>query len=85
MIGNTYNYEIEPKDFTYKGTRLDLIIDLQLHSQARISWTLFSENKKMRLDSGQLVMQGADYDAWGNDDNYVINWICDQLGLTLKK
>ena len=30
----------------------------------------------------QVTLAGEDYDNWGNNDDYVINYICTSLGLT---
>jgi hypothetical protein len=30
----------------------------------------------------QLLMDSEAYSQWGNDDNYVINWVLNELNLT---
>lgn len=32
--------------------------------------------------SGELLIDGADFIAWGSDDNYLINWVLTKLSLT---
>ncbi len=34
------------------------------------------------VDIKPVTMIGEDYEKWGNDDNYAINFICSTLGLT---
>lgn len=34
------------------------------------------------VDNTMIVMEGADYDAWGNNDQYVIDYVLNKLGLT---
>ncbi len=70
---------------TKTATNLDVYvnrIEMQ-HKAAGITWTLTSEDGTY-VDGGQLVLQGADYDAWGTDDNYIWNWTASQLGVTIK-
>lgn len=38
----------------------------------------FNENP---IGTQRLIMQGEDYNAWTNDDDYLINWIKQQLPL----
>ena len=33
------------------------------------------------IDNTMIVMEGADYDAWGNNDQYVIDFVLNKLGL----
>jgi len=47
-----------------------------------ISVMLFSSSGKL-LDVQNIVMQGDDYAQWGNDDNYLIQFIASSVGLTL--
>jgi hypothetical protein len=35
------------------------------------------------LMDGNLTMTKEEYDAWGSDDSYVINWACNILDLTI--
>tara|TARA_R110000744_G_scaffold195354_1_gene314368 strand:+ start:100 stop:330 length:231 start_codon:yes stop_codon:yes gene_type:complete len=56
---------------------LDVVV--QLDSSARITALVKGGN----INEGhQLLMDGASYAAWGSDDEYVVNWTLEQLGLT---
>lgn len=79
-----FKYEIEPKTYTFEGVYIKIMIQIQLNESAIIQYGITNDKETMPLSIGSLTMQGADYDAWGNDDNYVIEWVCNQLGLTLK-
>ena len=35
------------------------------------------------LNSGKLVMTGEEYDLWGSDNTYVIQWVANKLGVVL--
>lgn len=79
-----FKYEINPKTYTIDGVYIKIMIQIQLNKSATISYGITNDKETIPLSTGNLIMEGADYDAWGNDDNYVINWVCNQLGLTLK-
>jgi len=56
-----------------------LDVSVQLDSSARISALVKGDGL---TEGHQLLMDGASYEAWGSDDEYVINWTLEQLGLT---
>jgi hypothetical protein len=67
-----------------------LISNVVLGSSADISYELFSEfvdeetNKlEAMLVRNSLTMYGEDYSNWGNDDDYVWNWVANKIGVTI--
>lgn len=59
------------------------VIITQLNVSATIiSNTYDSSNNK--LYEKQFVIEGAEYDAWGSDDNYLKELIASKLGLEIK-
>lgn len=42
------------------------------------------DKDKRRLYEKQFVIEGAEYDAWGTDDNYIKELIASKLGLEIK-
>lgn len=58
-------------------------------SNVRISIDISTEQKLVRatvyfqhlLDSRLIIIEGAEYDAWGSDDNYIYDLILSKLGL----
>jgi hypothetical protein len=79
-------YQVNPVDLVTTKTigsfRIDLI-QLVLFKQANISVVLYDTNG-VAFDLKQLHMTGADYDSWSTDDNFVVDFVCAQLGLTIQ-
>ena len=42
------------------------------------------DSSKNRLYEKQIVVEGAEYDAWGSDDDYLKSLIAGKLGLEIK-
>lgn len=42
------------------------------------------DKDKNRLYEKQIVIEGAEYDAWGTDDNYIKDLVASKLGLEIK-
>ena len=57
-------------------------IDLDLFNSAKIRVSLLGE-KGNAVDVKYVVMAGEDYTNWGNDDQYVINFVASTLGFTI--
>ncbi len=59
------------------------VSEVVLNSHAVIRVSYFDSNGTP-LDHKSIKMEGADYDSWGNDDNYVTTFALTNLGLTKK-
>lgn len=58
------------------------IVDISLtinNNSVNVNVCLFRPNSIM--ESTNLVIEGAEYDAWGSDDNYIYDLILSKLGL----
>lgn len=44
-------------------------------------WSIYNADNQMFKD-GNLHFDKELYDAWGDDDNYLIDWVLEQLELT---
>lgn len=62
--------------FTYTVRSFELSV------QITFSIFLFDQNGQY-IDNSDITLKDDDYDAWGNDDNYVKIFIANALGLTL--
>jgi len=49
--------------------------DLTLNEKVSIIILLYPVNPEHVVEARTIVMDGDDYTNWGNDDNYVINFI----------
>ena len=50
------------------------ILEIKLFESIRIAVYLYNEND-MLIEANQILIQGAEYNAWSNDDKYIINLI----------
>jgi hypothetical protein len=53
--------------------------DLKLNESVSIIILLYPVNPDHSVECRTIVMNGADYEAWGTDDAYVINFIKNKL------
>jgi hypothetical protein len=51
-------------------------------TSAYFKWEILQTDNRI-VSMGVLEMDSAAFALWGNDDMYVINWVCTQLNLTL--
>ena len=47
------------------------------------TFTVFLTHNGQQMYSKQITMSGDDYKNWGNDDNYVQQFVAKQLGFTI--
>lgn len=59
------------------------VLGIVLNTSARLGIKIFDIQGKV-IDSKQLMMEGEDYEGWGSDDQYIIDFVCKKLGFTLK-
>jgi hypothetical protein len=59
------------------------ITTIGLDGKANVQWQLYSDAGSVAEGSCELA--GAAYDAWGEDDSYLLTWLAEpaQLGLTI--
>lgn len=44
----------------------------------------YYDEKDNYVETIHLVLDGEDYKKWGTDDNYLLNWVCNKLNLTIQ-
>jgi hypothetical protein len=74
IISNNYNVPIN-------GFRLDYIFQMKLGISA--TFDVFLTHNGQQMYSKQIIMSGDDYKNWGNDDEYVQQFVAKQLGFTI--
>jgi len=78
------NTEIKIKPITKKLDTLYIVnVSVRLDSSATI--TAFITNEEGMGIQHQLEMDSETYAGWGNDDEYVVNWVMKELGLSYPK
>jgi len=68
---------IKPITKTLTGLTINAV-SVVLDTEAFVTFSMIGDEVGF---SGQLVMSGEAYEAWGNDDEYVLNWTMEQLGV----
>jgi len=58
------------------------VIGVQLNSSATIGVRFFSGSGSC-VSYKELVCEGEDYSNWGNDDEYLVNFVCGKLGVVI--
>jgi hypothetical protein len=62
-----------------------LSINVDVDKQQAVCAVMLLENNDnitIRNTPTQIVIDGADYQGWGADDNYIINLILQKVGVT---
>ena len=80
------SHQIQPfiKTTTFTDTISYITItvsDLILGQQATINTAFQNETRVVYTMSD--ILTGDDYNNWGSDDEYIINWVCQKYNLTL--
>jgi hypothetical protein len=58
------------------------IMKIELYKSITLSVSLLTNN--INIDNKIITISGKDYNNWGNDDNYIVNFVLNNLGLTKK-
>ncbi len=71
------NFIIEPLTITTTKTITKFNINyitVNLFDSVNINVVLFDENN-LPCDTKNYIMNGDEYKLWGDDDNYIVEWI----------
>jgi hypothetical protein len=58
-------------------------IEVDLFNSARIRVYLMNQDN-VGIDCTFVTLAGVDYENWGNNDEYIINYVANTLGFTLQ-
>jgi hypothetical protein len=58
------------------------VVGIELFTSVTLSVTLYDENSNA-VGNRSFVVEGAEYLAWNNDDQYLIDLVAQKLGFTL--
>lgn len=58
------------------------IYNLVLNTSATFRVSMYNIHGNV-IDNTSVIIEGDAYKAWNNDDNYVVQYVADQLGFTL--
>jgi hypothetical protein len=59
------------------------ILELVLNTKAIIKVLYYDDDYKI-IENKILSLEQPDYGNWGSDDNFIINWVFEKLGLNPK-
>jgi len=57
-------------------------IDIILHKSVNLKVYLMNNNNP--VDTADILIEGDDYANWGNDDDYITNYVANKLGFTIQ-
>lgn len=58
------------------------IYSLVLNTSATFRVSMYNIHGNV-IDNVSVIIEGDDYKAWNNDDNYVVQYVASKLGFTL--
>ena len=58
------------------------VMDFQAFNKITFNCNLFSSDSSL-IENKIISMEGDDYKLWGEDDNYLIDFLAAKLGLTV--
>lgn len=58
------------------------IVSMIMFVNVTLSITTYDENN-VYSETVNMTLSGDDYTNWGNDDNYLVDYVVEKLGLTL--
>ena len=58
------------------------ITNVVLHTSATIN-VVFFEDYDRPVKSNTFILSGDDYKSWGNDDEYIVNWIKSKMNIAV--
>ena len=66
---------------TYTVEKIDISIsDLKLNENVVLNTLLISDTGEL-IDSVNFTLEGEEYQRWSSDDTYIIDLVCEKLGL----
>ena len=80
---NEYDVAVTPSPYIVTSliTRVQIrVITLSLFTNVSVNAILFSDTDF--IASKTYLLEGDDYTNWGNNDEYIVDYVLAQLGLT---
>lgn len=73
---------IPPVQFPKTAVRMKIDVSVILSEKAIVRVSFYeNDNEYQPLDVRVFHIEGAEYKAWGNDDNYIKNIVFSKLGI----
>ena len=81
---NTQYYQIITKEKIIKKTLISFsikITDFIFNQSVTLLVTLYDTDGAI-VENNFLILEGSDYNNWSNNDDYIINYVCQKFGLS---
>lgn len=73
---------IAPVQFPKTAVRMKIDVSVVLSQKAIVRVSFYeNDNEYQPLDVRVFHIEGSEYKAWGNDDNYIKNIVFSKLGI----
>jgi hypothetical protein len=56
---------------------------IELSRGAAVSWSLMNEDRSILFEHGTNLLTGEEYASWLGDDEYVMTWLAEKIGVTI--
>jgi hypothetical protein len=77
------SFRIKPKSWELTAVQLRVhVVGYKLNHSAEIVAQLCDESGKV-IDRHNLTLDGEDFALWSYDDIFVVDWVCEKLGLEI--
>lgn len=77
---------IDPVSFGILGEATKISVTIGYHpalvNECALSYAVANEDEVI-LHQGSLKLEGDDYDAWGDDNMYLFQYVCTKQGFTI--
>jgi hypothetical protein len=79
-------YDIQSTNCGPLGTADKILIEVGgfnlLSDKCVVNYALINSTDKKTIARGVEILDGTDYQNWGQDNTYVKNWLLNKLGIT---
>jgi hypothetical protein len=78
---NNINVPVNPSPYINICNVQINVTNVELFTSVSVEAVLLDASNNF-IDKKNIVIKDADYLSWGNDDNYIVNYVLNELNLT---
>jgi hypothetical protein len=78
-FAETYIYPPYKKTKTANKIRV-FVNELRLFEYVRVKVLLYDDSTDELIETKIMTLEGCDYELWGNDDKYILEYVKNKLG-----
>lgn len=73
---------IQPTQFPKTAVRMKIDVSVILDEKAIVRVSFYEQDMEFQpLETKIIIIEGAEYKAWGNDDKYIKDLVFSKLGI----